>query len=584
MKLAKQGDPRAIAYLITRTLGKYGITARASRQGHCLKLLMEAERVPHQSTMVKLVTQGMQKLNVATIETVKLYGRQTGQTALAWRQVIELIPQEPEPYLSLAKYDDEDASETPIFRLDDLDPHAMILLPVEPTVRLDDLDPDAMILLPVEPTTDLPTDLPTDLSTNLPTALSDLSDPSVDRPPGLPIADPSALAPTAPASAAAPDFQPELGQTQVNLPRHLTQLLLSLLWVRLIVDTLRVIYSLLGAGSVSLYTGLDLGNTNQPFASLLSVVVSIADFIFTPLDQLGIWINLWVVGLSLLWLYRIHASLRDLFGSYPISPMAAVMRFVLPIYNLWGIGRTLFTLARHLTLEAHLNRASQLIRRLTGWLYLFIFVAAGLQGFYFWRVASGALPSLWFYVARDSVLWLLSLVWLRLVRVIWRAVRRIYQERIAPFLPPPPVRTARSSPVSIRAVLLGAGAGLISLALLNCLLGLLAAFIFTANNLPPEAILPTFYDSESLLTLVLVGSFFCIGLGGFLTAALAPVAGLLHALAMGVLITLIGIALQRIALLPAVEEMPFWFQTASTGLIIPAALLGGGLHQWLRTL
>jgi hypothetical protein len=554
LKLATQGDPRAIAYLITRTLGKYGITARANRKGRCLKLLLEAERVPHQSTMVQLVTQGMQKLNVAGIQTVKLYGRQQGQTVLAWRQVIELTPQTVEPtaeaqfdYDSLADYD---SAEIPIFRLDDLDPNTMILLPVEPRVQLDDLDPDAMILLPVEPV-------------------------------GSHASDTASAA----SSDSAPSTEQEPVHTPVSLPKRLTLLLLSVLWVRLLLDTLRVAYSLLGAGSLSLYTGLDLGNTNQPFASLLSVIVGIANFVFTPLDGLAVWINLLVVVLSLLWLHRLHASLRDLFGSYSISPTGAVLRFVLPIYNLWGIGNTLFTLARRLANEAHLNRSGKLIRRLTGWLYLFMIIAVGLQGFYLGLInVPMAFTSLWFDVARDSVVWLLSLVWLRLVRVIWRAVRKVYHDRVVAFLPPRPVSRTRSSPVNIRAILLGAGASLLSLTLFNCLLGLLAAFVFVSNNLQPESILPTFYDSESLLTLVLLGSFFCIGLGGFLTAALAPVAGLVHALALGILLTLLGIALQRSALVPAVEEMPFWFQTAGTVLIIPAALMGGGLHHWLKSL
>jgi hypothetical protein len=560
VKLATQGDPRAIAYLITRTLGKYGITARANRKGHCLKLLLEAERVPHQSTMVKLVTQGMQKLNVAGIQTVKLYGRKKGQTVLAWRQVIELTPHkvhkvEPTPeakfdYDSLSDYD---SAEMPIFRLDDLDPDTMILLPVEPTVQLDDLDPNAMILLPVEPE-----------------ALEALEISSV------PTSNPTPVI--------------ELGSEPVNLsaklPKRLTLLLLGLLWIRLLIDTLRVVYSLLGAGSLSLYTGLDLGNTNQPFASLLSVIVGIADFVFTPLDRLGLWINLLVVVLSLVWLHRLHASLRDLFGSYPISPTGAVLRFGVPIYNFWGIGSTLFTLAKRLANEAHLNRSGQLIRRLTVWLYLFMVAAAGLQSSYFWLInfIPPAFTSLWFYVARDSVVWLLSLVWLRLVRVIWRAVRKVYQDRVVPFLPPRPDPRTRSSPVNLRAILLGAGASLLSLTLFNLLLGLLAAFVFVSNNLNPESILPTFYDSESLLTLVLLGSFFCIGLGGFVTAALARVARLIHALALGILLTLIGVLLQRSALVPAVEEMPFWFQTVSTVLIIPAALIGGGLRQWLKTL
>jgi hypothetical protein len=81
-----------------------------------------------------------------------------------------------------------------------------------------------------------------------------------------------------------------------------------------------------------------------------------------------------------------------------------------------------------------------------------------------------------------------------------------------------------------------------------------------------------------------LGSFLCIGLGGFLTAQLAIKAGLAHALGLGILLTLIGISLQQSTLLPAITKLPFWFQTVSAVLIIPATLLGGGLRQWLRSL
>lgn len=566
VKLAKQGDARAIAYLITRTLHRYGITARANLRGRCLKLLLEADQVPHQSTMVKLVAQGMKKLNPKAIQTIKLYGRSLDQEMPAWRQVIELVPPLPEPIAAdseKADFDqsdfgksdfeqsDFDSSEIPIFQLNDLDPEAMILLPVEPKVQLEDLDPDALILFPVEP----------------------VSTPHTDSASSPVIADPS--------SEALDQPKP---RDSVKLPKRLTLLLLSFLWLQLGVDTLTLMYSLLSAGSFSLYTGLDLSNTNQPFASLLAAVVSIADFLFAPLDGSGLWINLVVIVLFLLWLHRLHASLRGLFGRYPISPWGAVVRFGLPIYNLWGIGNTCFTLATRLANSVHLNRSSQLIRRLTIWLYILLLLATGLQGLYLWLLSRGstAIASLWYYVARDVTAWLLSLVWLRLVRTIWRSVRRAYQELM------PPIQTAAKPPakparVDIGAILLGASASLLSLTLFNCLLGVLAASVFVSNGLQPESIVPTFYDSESLLMLVLLGSFLCIGLGGFLTAQLAAT-GMAHALGLGVFLLLIGIALQRLAMLPAIAELPFWFQTASAVLIIPAALIGGGLRQWLKTL
>jgi hypothetical protein len=466
----------------------------------------------------------------------------------------------------------------------------MILLPVEPQVQLNDINPDAVILLPVEPQLPLPeqstessSDLSSDFSSDFPG--DSLPDPTVDS------VDADEMNADQAAEVARSEHKSEPLPLEllhsIKLPKRLSRILLGLLWLRLGADTLTLVYSLLSAGSFSLYTGLDLANTNQPFASLLSAVIGIADFLFTPLERLHPWLSGVTFFLFLLWLHRLHLSLPQLLGAYPISPLGAVMRFVLPLYHVWGIGNVCLTLAKRLSTPANQVRCYRL-RRLTGWLYLLLFIAAGLFGFSVWllnlpvNIVTNAAHSLWLYVARDGVAWLLSLVWLRLVRTIWRAVRQVYQERVLAFLPTPmPQMHLRSRPVNIRAILLGGGAALLSLIGFNCLLWLIASSVFLSNGLRPESVLPTFFASNSLLILVLLGSSLCIGLGGFLTASLARASSLLHVLGLGILLTLIGLALQR---LPNLTELPFWFQTASAASIIPAALIGGGVRQWLKTL
>lgn len=554
LTLAKQGDPRAIAYLITRTLAQYGIVARANRKGHCIKLLLEGTQVPHQATMAKLISQGMHKLNIAAIRTVELHGRKQGQPQSDWKQVIELSPSLPNAPLKFSDFQTEISdSETPIFQLEDLDPDAMIFVPVEPKVQIDDLDPDAMIFVPLEtpPASTSETDdfVPIDFEEPEPRSIEQL--------------------------------------LAIKLPRRLTGILLLVLWLWCIGNTLILVYSLLSAGSFSLYTSLDLSNTNQPFANLVAGVVSIADFIFTPLDRFNGLIHAVVCLLSLIWLYHLHKGLKQLFAAYPISPRRAVLSFALPLYNFWGSGVTLFTLANWLETEAQLKTPARNLRRLTIWLYFFLLTLLGLISSHLWLLYSlpNVVTSLWFDVIRDGLVWISSILWLRLVRIIWRSVREVYRTWVVPLLPlkvPPKVNRSRS-PFNLSAILLGGGASLLSLALFNFLLGSIAALVFVSNGLPPEAILPTFYDSESLLTLVLVGSFFCIGLGGFITAAIARRARLLHALGLGVLLTLIGIALQQAPWLPA-SELPFWFETASAALMIPAALIGGGLREWFNAL
>ncbi len=634
VRLAKQGDPKAIAYLITRSLKKYGITARAARKQGCLKLLLEAEQLPHQATMVKLVEQGMQKLNPTGLQLVKIYGRRQDQPAPAWRYVLELVAQAkssdafsipdaataPSDPAEAALSEEEALSEeaaAQIFQLDDLDPEAMILLPIDSQVQIADLDPEALILFPVEPTAadshlvpppaahaahnngavlhsegfapePFPYQVPADLS---PQSSHQLSHQLTEQP-----------APNQP-----PNQLPN--QLPKPIPKRLTQLLLGLLWAGLLINSFGFIYALLSAGSLSLYAGLDLSNTNQPFAGLLAAVVGIADFIFTPFSRANLWIGLVALGLTAVWLHRIHASLRNLLTAYPISPGGAVVRFAVPGLNLWGWGSLTTTLARRLdqaTEPVSLKPLGQTLRQLTVWLYAVLFVVLILT-----LLASSAVQLLllglldpaatltslitaifhfivtspWYEVARSAALWLFSLVALRLVRNIWRAVRRLYQVRMTPFLPARPARPARKpGSISIRAILLGSGTSLLSLALFTCLLGLIATLVFVSNGLRPEAIVPTFYDSESLLILVLLGSLFSVGLGGFLASHLAHQRHLLHALGLGVFLMVIGLILQRSLLVATLIELPFWFQTASTALMIPAALLGGGLCRWVKSL
>ncbi|NJO79837.1 MAG: hypothetical protein HC827_15875 [Cyanobacteria bacterium RM1_2_2] len=638
VKLAEQGEPRAIAFLLTRTLQKYGIMARANLKGNCLKLLLEGEQVPHQTTMVKLVSRGMQKLNVAAIQTVKLYGRKLDAPVPAWRQVIKLTPNssfsagsgvgssnsdlpyrsspgmaEVEPKTELLKvetlktealYSQHSKAETPesdtsIFQLDDLDPETMILLPVERPLQFEDLDPDALILYPLEPESSeiLTPDLDLTDSSTLAAPTTDSTFPELDNEfPDADSAADNAADSTADSDADAPAPVRTLAKVP-KLPKRLTFCLLVWLGLQIGMNTLILIYALLGAGSFALYAGLDLSNTNQPFASLLSVVVSIADFIVTPVDRFGIWGTLIAILLTLFWVHRLHATLKGLFEHYPISPKGAVWRLVLPIIHLWGVWTTFFTLAAHLATRDSLKRLSLDLRRLTGWFCLLLLSLIAWYGYRLWTLntvttatvtnpTADTVRSLGLYVAKDAIFWLLSLTWFRLIYAAWRGTRTAYREIMAPFLPPrsePRLKRTKAGVINITAILLGGGASLLSLAAFNCLLGLIATIVFINNGLRPESILPTFFDSESLLMLALLGSFLCIGLGGFLTAHLAE-KGLAHALGLGVFLTFIGLALQQSALFPVLTELPFWFQTASMVLIIPAALVGGGLRHWLKTL
>jgi hypothetical protein len=90
LKLAKQGNPKAIAAMINRSLRAKHIIAKVNRKEDCLQVLVESAQVPNQKAMVSFIRQGLTKLGVETIKTVQVYGRQKGQDSFAWNQSFEM--------------------------------------------------------------------------------------------------------------------------------------------------------------------------------------------------------------------------------------------------------------------------------------------------------------------------------------------------------------------------------------------------------------------------------------------------------------------------------------------------------------
>lgn len=93
LEQAKHGDAKAIAALLNRHLQAKGIAAKAKLKGSCLLLMLESNRVPNREAMVQFVRQGMQKLGVKSIHSVKIYGKQTEINSPAWSQNIDLSDQ-----------------------------------------------------------------------------------------------------------------------------------------------------------------------------------------------------------------------------------------------------------------------------------------------------------------------------------------------------------------------------------------------------------------------------------------------------------------------------------------------------------
>ncbi|MBE9124047.1 CapA family protein [Tychonema sp. LEGE 07199] len=90
LNLAKEGDPRAIAFLIGQALHSFGVTAKASRENDTLHLLLEAEQLPAEEACLRVAIKGLQRLQANNVYSVTVYGRQVGKQMPAWTQTVEL--------------------------------------------------------------------------------------------------------------------------------------------------------------------------------------------------------------------------------------------------------------------------------------------------------------------------------------------------------------------------------------------------------------------------------------------------------------------------------------------------------------
>ncbi|MEG3910421.1 hypothetical protein Q5691_25450 [Microcoleus sp. w1-18aA5] len=90
-ELAKQGNlASAIASWLNSQLQSEGITASANLDGDCLDVILEAEQVPIENTLVDLVRTELTNLQPDSIRKVKVEGRESGQIAVAWSQEFSL--------------------------------------------------------------------------------------------------------------------------------------------------------------------------------------------------------------------------------------------------------------------------------------------------------------------------------------------------------------------------------------------------------------------------------------------------------------------------------------------------------------
>ncbi|MBD2461133.1 hypothetical protein H6G89_08765 [Oscillatoria sp. FACHB-1407] len=90
LTLARQGDPYVIATLLNQVIGSKGIKAHVAKRDRCLHILLESAHTLNPKGAVAFLEKSINTLGVEAISTLKVYGRQLGQKAIAWNQEISL--------------------------------------------------------------------------------------------------------------------------------------------------------------------------------------------------------------------------------------------------------------------------------------------------------------------------------------------------------------------------------------------------------------------------------------------------------------------------------------------------------------
>lgn len=114
-ELAKQGNPEGIASWLNSQLQSEGITASANLDGDCLDIILEAEQVLREDTLVDFVRTELTNLQPDSIRKVKVEGRESGQIAAAWSQEFSLENSNFEPH----SFGGESAPNTAVANMDD---------------------------------------------------------------------------------------------------------------------------------------------------------------------------------------------------------------------------------------------------------------------------------------------------------------------------------------------------------------------------------------------------------------------------------------------------------------------------------
>ncbi|WP_434686190.1 hypothetical protein [Pseudanabaena minima] len=92
---AQHGDISAISTLMNRSFQRRGVTASVKLKTDCLQILLESSEVPDRSVYVSMILVGIQKLAIANVNTLEIYGKRTGSNMPNWSHKVNLSPHSP---------------------------------------------------------------------------------------------------------------------------------------------------------------------------------------------------------------------------------------------------------------------------------------------------------------------------------------------------------------------------------------------------------------------------------------------------------------------------------------------------------
>lgn len=214
-------------------------------------------------------------------------------------------------------------------------------------------------------------------------------------------------------------------QKEIRFPKRFSRNLIYFLWFRIGFDLLFVLYCLMWVSANYVYDMLDTTDTTQLFTYLIDGLMRIMHWLWRPIQQLANWIVPVTVLIILVWIHRLHASLKVVFKGYPIKPWDAILRLVLPIYCIWGMGSLFSTLASQLRSQGSpIARWGTALRRCIPWLYLATFATNGFTKYeeMQYRVGNESELPPWFFLASNSFTLLESVVWLLIIWNIYRGM------------------------------------------------------------------------------------------------------------------------------------------------------------------